>query len=47
MKTLKEKKNKKDKSLSLFTETLSDFELLRLKGGDDPPLPPPPPSPLK
>jgi hypothetical protein len=45
MKTLKEKKNKKDSNWSLFTETLSDFELLRLKGGDDPLPPPPPPQP--
>jgi hypothetical protein len=47
MKTKKSKKEEQGKKFSFFGEKLSNYELLRLKGGENnPPPPPPPPKPL-
>ena len=44
MKTRKLKKSAKGMvKTPLFSEKLSNYELQRLKGGEDPPPPPPPP----
>ena len=45
MKTNKNKMNLKGNILSLFNEKLSNYEMQRLKGGEDPPPKPPPPPP--
>ena len=43
MKTLKKSKKQRGKTMPVFDEKLSKYELLRLKGGEDPPPPPPTP----
>jgi len=45
MKTKKSKMSFKGNNLPLFNEKLTNYELQRLKGGEDPPVPPPPPPP--
>ncbi|MFH0867104.1 MAG: hypothetical protein V1904_12985 [Bacteroidota bacterium] len=46
MKTKNKNKKRENAPVRLIGDKLTNYELLRLRGGEDPPPPPPPPPPL-